>query len=116
MKAADSIQVVSSRVGIVAESDRVAVREKIKSAFKKKTETYEHLLELSSQLIEENVISNAPSKLDYYKSGIACCKRIFEISNSSQGAGESSSAVSEGKGNEGEDGGPKPVKRVKTQH
>lgn len=101
------------RTDSIGDSDRSAIREKIKSAFRKKAETYDELLELSSSVIEEQVMSNAPSKLDFYKAGISCCKRIFEISN----ANNSTVSQTDDKTNgDNDENGPKPVKRAKTQH
>lgn len=105
------------RTSLIADGDRCSVREKIKSAFRKKAETYDELLELSAHVVEEHVLENAPSKLDYYKAGIACCKRVFEISNAHENNVTNNSTCVDGKGTSenGEDG-PKPVKRAKTQH
>lgn len=101
------------RTDAIGDSDRSAIREKIKSAFRKKAETYDELIELSSSVIEEQVMLNAPSKLDFYKAGISCCKRIFEISN----ANNSTVSTTDDKTNgDADENGPKPVKRAKTQH
>lgn len=101
------------RSDVIGDSDRSAIREKIKSAFRKKAETYDELIELSSSVIEEQVMLNAPSKLDFYKAGISCCKRIFEISNASNSMVSPTDDKTNG---DADESGPKPVKRAKTQH
>lgn len=94
-------------------SDRTAVKEKIKTAMRKKATNYDDLLEISGALAEEHVFAEALSKLDYYKSGISTCKKIFEIGNAQVATNEVHDSKAESNSDEN---GPRPVKRAKTQH
>ena len=58
--------------------DRMFIREKIKSAYKSKTTTYEELLETCCAIEEEQLFASAPAKLDYFKSGVQYEKRVSE--------------------------------------
>lgn len=58
--------------------ERQFIREKIKESYRKTTSTYEELLETAAALEEEFVYLSAPSRLDYFKSGIQYDKRIME--------------------------------------
>jgi hypothetical protein len=58
--------------------DRMFIREKIKSAYKSKTATYEELLETCCAIEEEQLFAAAPAKLDYFKSGVQYEKRVSE--------------------------------------
>jgi hypothetical protein len=98
----------------VSENDRVSIREKIKNAFKKKSnENYDELLELCSTLTEENVYSSVPSRLDYYKKGVSEVKRIFEKAEEIKTVHRENAAKSESDQSEE---GQKSLKRAKTQH
>ena len=55
--------------------ERSYIRDKIKAAYARKASTFEELLELTSAIEEEFVFAGAPSRLDYFKSGIL----IFNI-------------------------------------
>jgi hypothetical protein len=68
-------------------------------------------LDLCSRVVEEQAFEAALSKLDYYKAGISCCKRIFEKSNTQNVLSVDIKSVSE----QSEDT-PKPLKRAKTEH
>ncbi len=94
------------------------MKDKIKAAFRRKAQEYEEMVELCSTIAEENVFDQAPSKLDFYKGGIAYCKKIMET-NLSASVDSCSSSVTKS-GSEAnlvaEEGIPKPVKRAKSQH
>lgn len=95
----------------ISENDRNTIKEKIKNAFKKRSnENYDELLELCTSLTEENVYFPAPSRLDYYKNGINEVKRIFEKAEEIKTISEINKS-----GNELEEG-QKSLKRAKTQH
>lgn len=64
-------------------------------------------------MLEGDVFTNAPSKLDYYKAGISCCKRVFDASNAQAAALEQGSKSAQ---EQSEDAAPRAVKRAKTQH
>lgn len=55
--------------------ERCYIRDKIKAAYVRKASTFEELLELTCAIEEEFVFAGAPSRLDYFKSGIL----IFNI-------------------------------------
>jgi len=95
-------------------SDRNAIREKIKSAFRKRAAEYEDLLCLCSAVTEEFVCERAPSKLDYYKNGVQCVKKIFDKRNFASSTEVETTDKPEYQGSE--DSAPKAVKRAKTQH
>lgn len=99
-------------------NDRKIIREKIKIAYKKKATTYDALLELCSTYAEDQVYENAPTKLDYYKNGISCCKTIFDLSNQINSASDSEQKAgpsADTPGGTSEDV-PRGLKRAKTQH
>ena len=91
-------------------SDRETIREKIKMAYRKKAESYDELLDLCSALTEQHILDAAPTKLDYYKNGISCCKKIFDLGN------ELNDQNSNAKTTDPSGEAPKGVKRTKTQH
>jgi hypothetical protein len=98
----------------VQDTDRSAIREKIRSAFAKKAQTYEELLNLCVSLTEDQIFNEAPSKLDYYKQGISMVKKVFDKSallqtNPNEEICKLSRATSS-------DDLPRVVKRAKTQH
>lgn len=99
----------------VLPSDRNAIREKVKGAFRKRAADYEELLGLCSTITEELVYERAPSKLDYYKNGVQCVKKIFDkkaasvVSNADATAGKDEVTTDD-------TDAPKAVKRAKTQH
>ncbi len=109
-------QIIFSSAETILPNDRKIIREKIKIAYKKKAVTYDALLDLCSSYAEDQVHAQAPTKLDYYKNGISCCKTIFELSN------QSNSLIENDKGNcsNGEapsaEEVPRGLKRAKTQH
>mmetsp|Transcript_31479 Transcript_31479/g.34404 ORF Transcript_31479/g.34404 Transcript_31479/m.34404 type:complete len:165 (-) Transcript_31479:465-959(-) len=95
----------------ISDNDRCSIRDKIKNAFRKRSnESYEDLLELCTNLAEESVFYHAPSRLDYYKSGIQEVKRIFEK------ADEIKTICKNGKSTENTEEGQRSLKRLKTQH
>jgi hypothetical protein len=97
-------------------NDRKIIRDKIKIAYKKKASTFEELLELCSHYAEDQVYDKAPTKLDYYKNGISCCKTIFELSdhmNAPVSAEKTASTIDNSGGGEEV---PRGLKRAKTQH
>ena len=58
--------------------ERKFIRDKVKSAYKKKAPTYDDLLDVCSAIEEELLFSVAPSRLDYFKSGVQFEKRVAE--------------------------------------
>jgi hypothetical protein len=56
--------------------ERKNIREKIKAAYLKKAPTYEALLEICSAIEEEFLFAEAPSRLDYIKSGVQFERRV----------------------------------------
>lgn len=64
---------------LITLEERRYIREKIKAAYQSKTKTFEELLELSCAIEEEFVFASAPSRLDYFKSGISTFKSIMTV-------------------------------------
>jgi acyl-CoA reductase-like NAD-dependent aldehyde dehydrogenase len=58
--------------------ERQSIREKIKDGYSKRALTYEELLAACSAIEEELLFVAAPSRLDYFKSGVQYDKRIAE--------------------------------------
>lgn len=58
--------------------ERQSIREKIKEAYRKNTQSFEDLLETCAAMEEEALYMTALSRLDYFKSGIQYDKRIAE--------------------------------------
>ena len=96
---------------VLLPSDREAIRDKIKMAYRKKAESFDELLDLCSALTEQHIYENVPTKLDYYKNGISCCKKIFDLGNELNDQNSSAN-----KAGPSTDDVPKLVKRTKTQH
>ena len=93
--------------------ERHCIREKIKSAYNKKfSGSYEDLLETCAAIEEELVFAGAPSRLDYFKSGVQYEKRINEkVSQLRNGFTTSSLGVGTPS-----DTDLKIIKRAKTTH
>lgn len=96
----------------IQENDRKAIKDKLRTALVKKAPAYDDLLDLCVALSEEHIYEEAPSKLDYYKSGISCVKKIFEKSAELHAAPEPVLKVAPSV----EESGPRVVKRAKTLH
>ncbi len=94
--------------------DRKIIREKMKAAYKKKSATFDELLELCASVEEEQIYQSAPSKLDYYKNGIHCVKRIFEKKSEIESGSNETEICA--KNNADAEEAPKTLKRAKTQH
>ena len=58
--------------------ERCFIKEKIKVAYRKKAPTYEDLIDICSSIDEELLFVNAPSRLDYFKSGTQFEKRVSD--------------------------------------
>ena len=58
--------------------ERQSIREKIKESYRRNTHSFEDLLETCAAMEEEALYLSAPSRLDYFKSGIQYDKRIAE--------------------------------------
>ena len=92
--------------------ERQFITKKIKSAYLRKTPTYEELLDTCCAIEEEFVFMVAPSRLDYFKSGVQYEKRIVgKLSCLRRSAATKS--VEE---NTSIDESTRGVKRMKTQH
>jgi len=63
---------------LVTLEERTYIRDKIKTAYERKAPSYEDLLELTCAIEEEFVFAAAPSRLDYFKSGVQFEKRVSE--------------------------------------
>lgn len=93
--------------------ERQYIRDKIRAAYIKKMEnSFEDLLETCAAIEEELIFSSAPSRLDYFKSGVQFERRVAEkrcqLKNPSLD-------ITSG-GLEANDDVPKPIKRAKTNH
>jgi hypothetical protein len=58
--------------------ERHFITDKIKTAYLRKTPSYDELLDICCAIEEEHVFLVAPSRLDYFKSGVQYEKRIVE--------------------------------------
>ena len=58
--------------------ERLFIREKIKKSYRNRTSTFEELLDTCCAIEEELIYIAAPSRLDYFKSGVQFEKRVFE--------------------------------------
>lgn len=58
--------------------ERQFIREKMKEAYRKNIPDYEELLDTCAAMEEEFIYLSAPSRLDYFKSGIQYDKKILE--------------------------------------
>lgn len=93
--------------------ERQFITKKIQAAYQRKTPSYESLLETCSAMEEEFVFQVAPSRLDYFKSGVQYEKKIVEklFTNRQNASAPSPREVS----NE-TDESSRGLKRAKTQH
>jgi hypothetical protein len=62
----------------VTVDERLLIRDKIKAAYVKQNLTVEELLDITSAIEEELLFGSAPSRLDYYKSGVQFEKRVSD--------------------------------------
>jgi len=62
----------------VTVEERKFIRDKVKAAYKRKALSYEDLLDSCSAIEEELLFGIAPSRLDYFKSGVQFEKRVAE--------------------------------------
>ena len=58
--------------------ERLFIREKIKTAYRKRVQTFEDLIDTCSAIDEELMFAAAPSRLDYFKSGVYFEKRVAD--------------------------------------
>jgi predicted ATPase len=58
--------------------ERKFIREKIRSAYKRKMESLEQLLETCAAIEEELLLAAAPSRLDYFKAGVHFERRVVD--------------------------------------
>lgn len=92
--------------------ERQFITKKIRTAYQRKAPTYEELLDACCAIEEEFVFMVAPSRLDYFKSGVQYEKRIVgKISGLRRSAATASTgeAVIVDETSRG-------IKRAKTQH
>eukprot|EP01038_Epipyxis_sp_PR26KG_P006309 gene6309-8689_t len=96
--------------------ERNSILNKIKSGYRKKAQTYEELLEICSAIEENLIYDYAPSKLDYFKTGIRCVGRINEkkiqIESMKERISKNDRCTDSNEENTNDDI-PKPVKRSK---
>ena len=94
--------------------ERQFITKKIKAAYQRKTPTYEELLDTCCAIEEEFVFMVAPSRLDYFKSGVQYEKRIVgKLSTLRRSVAEAEKSAEE----PGTiDESARVVKRMKTQH
>lgn len=105
-------------------TDRTAIQDKIRTAYAKKASDYDSLLNLCVAVTEDRIYREAPSKLDYYKQGIALVKTVFDKSaelrnrNASNNNLEAMDTTNAAKPIEtsSSDEPPRVLKRAKTQH
>jgi hypothetical protein len=64
---------------LVTLEERSYIRDKIRTAYERKVNSFEDLLELTCAIEEEFVFASAPSRLDYFKSGLKIT-RLFHNS------------------------------------
>lgn len=92
--------------------ERQFITKKIKHAYQRKTPTYEELLDTCCAIEEEFIFMVAPSRLDYFKSGVQYEKRIVgKLTNLRRCA----AAIKSEEPNQ-IDESARSVKRMKTQH
>jgi hypothetical protein len=101
--------------------ERKYIRDKIRAAYQRKAPSYEELLEACCAIEEEYVYIMAPSRLDYFKSGVQYEKRVAEkLSALRSGVPhEHALSVSTRNGTSTDDltsAAAPALKRVKTQH
>lgn len=58
--------------------ERCFIKDKIKAAYRKKASTYEDLLDICAAIDEELLFVNAPSRLDYFKSGTQFDRKVTD--------------------------------------
>ena len=92
--------------------ERQFITKKIKAAYKRKALTYEELLDTCCAIEEEFVFMVAPSRLDYFKSGVQFEKRIVGKISALRKSVTETSNEEPGSIDESARG----VKRMKTQH
>jgi hypothetical protein len=100
----------------ITADERRYIRDKIKAAYMKKmANSFEDLLETCAAIEEELVFSSAPSRLDYFKSGVQFEKRVAEkrceMKNALMAVQSTSVESSISDSDQ-----PKPIKRAKTNH
>lgn len=95
--------------------ERQYIRERIKTAYKRKAPTYEELLDVACSIEEELVFGSAPSRLDYFKCGVQYEKRVTE-KQAQLKMGVAAILGLERTLDDQEADTPKIVKRAKTQH
>lgn len=96
----------------LTQEERNFITEKIRTAYQRKTPSYDELLDICCAIEEEHVFSVAPSKLDYFKSGVQYEKKIVETIQSRRRCISSKSEVEISQ----TDDSVKNVKRAKTLH
>mmetsp|Transcript_34638 Transcript_34638/g.32996 ORF Transcript_34638/g.32996 Transcript_34638/m.32996 type:complete len:140 (-) Transcript_34638:241-660(-) len=99
----------------LTKEERHFITEKIRTAYQRKTPSYDELLDICCAIEEEHVFSVAPSKLDYFKSGVQYEKRIVEKIQSRRRCQSSKSEVEVSQHPQADDS-VKNVKRAKTLH
>ena len=92
--------------------ERQFITKKIKAAYRRKAPTYEELLDACCAIEEEFVFIVAPSRLDYFKSGVQYEKRIVGKLTTMRRSATEKVAEEAGPIDESARG----VKRMKTQH
>jgi hypothetical protein len=88
--------------------ERLAVRGRINEAYLASCTTYEQLMETVMAIEEELMYLSAPSRLDYFKSGLQFDGRVAnkkkQLENAAEAEGEEGSEAEDGEGSEAEDG------------
>jgi hypothetical protein len=92
--------------------ERQFITKKIRTAYQRKAPTYEELLDACCAIEEEFVFMVAPSRLDYFKSGVQYEKRIVGKICGLRRSATSASADEAAPVDESSRG----IKRAKTQH
>lgn len=96
----------------ISKEERQFITDKIRTAYQRKTPSYDELLDICCAIEEEHVFLIAPSKLDYFKSGVQYEKRIVETITSRRRCLSNKSAEEVNQ----TDDSIKNVKRAKIQH
>jgi hypothetical protein len=65
----------------VKAEERNCVRDRIRSSYTSKNFSKEQLIEICCHIEEELLFASAPSRLDYFKSGVNYDKRILQKCN-----------------------------------
>jgi hypothetical protein len=92
--------------------ERQFITKKIRTAYQRKAPTYEELLDACCAIEEEFVFMVAPSRLDYFKSGVQYEKRIVGKISGLRRSAATASADEAAPVDESSRG----IKRAKTQH